>query len=140
MEKWTFPSTLLLEPKYLLALEESPIKGMEFIYAIIYDEQEPIGLIYFQAINLAAKELGSIIHLEPYGKFLNLVSDKLNRMLFSNEPGKANWLLVCGNMNVSGQYAYTCLPDYVQPLSDLFPEVISTVSNNFEQRGKNFRQ
>lgn len=136
MEKWVFPSRLLLEPKYLQALEESCIRGMETVYVLIFDEKKAVGLIYFQAINLAAKELGSIIHLDPYGKFLNLVSDKLNRLLFSHEPGQANWLLVCGNMNVSGQYAFSCLSGYEKPLCLLLPEIILHINQELEKRGK----
>ena len=112
MPSLSLPLKLLLDVKYLLALEGTSIKGMKPIYALVSDREKVVGLIYFQAINLAAEELGSIIHLEPYGKFMNLVSDKLNNILFSHEPGKANWLLVCGNMNVSGQHAINCLAEY----------------------------
>lgn len=136
MPPLTLPSKLLLDSKYLLALEGPSIKGMKPIYALVYDGESIIGLIYFQAINLAAEELGSIIHLEPYGKFMNLVSDKLNNILFSHEPGRANWLLVCGNMNVSGQHAINCLSEYFLPVCRLLPEVIKQVSESLEKSGK----
>lgn len=131
-----FPLPLLLQPQYLQSLQHGVIKGLQTFCALVYDNAHAIGLVYFQAINLAAEELGSTINLEPYGKFLNLVSDKLNRLLFCNAPGKANWLLVCGNMNVSGETAFAVLPNYKTQLVNLLPAIITAVTNQLKKSGK----
>ncbi len=131
-----FATSLLLNSVYLEAVESTHIKGLVPFYVVVYDVKKALGLVYFQAINLAAKELGGIIHLEPYGKFLNLVSDKLNNLLFSSDPGKSNWLLVCGNMSVSGQHAISCLPEYLTLVCDTLPQIIKGVCLQVESQGK----
>ncbi len=129
-------NSFLLNYNYFKAIEDANITGLTPMYALVYMMQDVVGLIYFQAINLAAKDLGKIIQIEPYGKLLNLISDSLTKSLFCKDINKANWLLVCGNMNVSGQFAFASNIGFEKELVAIIPSVILHISDGLKKEGK----
>ena len=121
---------------YLKALDKSWAEKHCFVYALIYKDEVAIASLYFQAIDLSSVKIGSIIHAEPYGKFLKLVSDKITHSLLRRSGTGAKWLLVNGNMCASGAYGIACLPENQAMLAKLYPDVLIYVSDFLSATGE----
>ena len=128
-------STVFLDVKYLKAIELAFTKNQRVVYCILFKGDLPAASLYFQAIDLESIKIGSVIHAEPYGKFLKLVSDKITNSLIKKTKDKTKWMLVNGNMNASGMYGICCAAVHKAALSKLFPEIISNVSKLLSKTG-----
>ncbi len=96
---------LFLSPSYLIAAESSALPGMEFRYAIVYRQNKPVAVVYFQLVNLSDSGLGGILDLDEYGGLASTLSTRINDLLFSPGDGHRSYLLCCGNLLVSGDHA-----------------------------------
>jgi len=96
--------SLLISENYFKTLEEALIPGMSFRYVFFLKNNIPKGFYYFQLINLSSKELGKIVHLDPYSKTLNHFSGVINAILFGAKKDKPHYLLIGGNMIISGEF------------------------------------
>ena len=96
--------SLIMSENYFKALEASSIPGMSFRYIFLHQDNHLKGFYYFQIINLASKELGKIIHLDPYSKTLNHFTGVINAILFGAKKEKPHYLLIAGNMIMSGEF------------------------------------
>lgn len=126
---------LLTSITYFQSLQESSIPGLSFRYVFLVQNNKPIGFYYFQVLNLSAKELGKIIHLDPYSKTLNHFSGVINAILFGAKKDKPHYLLIAGNMILSGEYGLLNLNNSTQVYEKLV-EAINVVTTDLETNGK----
>lgn len=133
-ELLTLNGPVFISVPYFKALEASQAAGMKYFYVIIYKNKIPHTGFYFQAIDLSFIRISSAVHIEPYGKFLNLVSDKLNRMLLRGKNNEIKWMLIGGNMYSSGNYGVVtaALDDAVKLLPDVTEKVIELLCKTGE--------
>lgn len=127
--------SLLMSENYFKSLEASSIPGMSFRYVFLHHDNELKGFYYFQIINLAAKELGKIIHLDPYSKTLNHFSGVINAILFGAPKDKPHYLLIAGNMIMSGEFGiYNIGKDEI--VFSQLNDAIKEVTKALEKEGK----
>jgi len=104
-------STLFLSLEYLFTAERSALPGMEFRYAIVKYSGKPVSVLYFQMVNLSDAGLGGILSLEEYGGLAGSLSNRINDILFSPGKNKHSYLMVCGNLLVSGEHGVAAIND-----------------------------
>lgn len=128
---------VFLEREYLLAIEKAAPQGMSFRYVRVRDEAHNSGFFYFQIINLSSRDLGRIIHFEPYGKLLNSITGILDTFIFGVNKDKDHYLLICGNMCLSGDYGIR-IPDstFAKEAPALLCRAMDEVSRELEKKGK----
>ncbi len=97
-------NNLFLSHRYLQVLEESSPPGMQFRYVILKSGGNAVAVIYFQLVNLSDAGLGGILNLEEYGGLAGSLSSRINDILFSPGKNKTSYILVCGNLLVSGEH------------------------------------
>lgn len=135
-KKYTPAAPVFFSPGYLYALENAQMEGFSYIYGELYKNDVHAGLVYFQLIDLAFVKIGSVIHSEPYGKFMKLVSDKITSSLLGKKKGKKHFLLVNGNMVVSGNYGLLIADDHKKVLPDIYKNIYESVSSYVEKEGE----
>ena len=104
-------SHLFLSLRYLSVAEKSALPGMQFRYAIIRSPHKPVAVMYFQLVNLSDAGLGGILSLEEYGGLAGSLSTRINDILFSPGKDKESFILVCGNLLVSGEHGVAAVND-----------------------------
>ncbi len=116
------PGSLFLSLKYLESAENSRLPGMQFRYALIRAGGEPVSVLYFQLVNLSDAGLGGILNLEEYGGLAGSMSSRINDILFRPGKNKESFILVCGNLLVSGEHGIAAVND------DEFSIAVSTIA------------
>ena len=132
----SFSSTIFLKQEYLISLEEAAPSGLSFKYVVIEKRGIPIGLFYFQVINLSSKDIGQIIHFEPYSKLMSGISMMIQNILFGVKKDKPHFLLICGNMCLSGEFGIASANDQQGHVIGALPDVISEVTHELDKVGK----
>ena len=103
-----FPENgLFLSKAYLFTLEESAPSGMQFRY-ILSESEGFNSLYYFQLINLSAVEIGQIINKQPFSGIVKAACDLIHGFLFGTNKNKPHYLMICGNMCLSGPFGISC--------------------------------
>lgn len=102
---------LFLSPRYLSAAEKSCPPGMQFRYAILKTGGSAVAVIYFQLVNLSDAGLGGILNLDEYGGLAGSLSSRINDILFSPGKNRESFILVCGNLLVSGEHGVSAIND-----------------------------
>jgi hypothetical protein len=113
---------IFLFRKYLSVVEASSLPGLQFRYVILKSGKKVRSILYFQLVNLSDEGLGGILDLEEYGGMAAGLSAKINNVLFNPGNGKKSFLLVCGNLLVSGNHGIRAVD------SDAFTEAVASVS------------
>jgi predicted N-acyltransferase len=93
---------IFLSSSYLTALEQAPPENMSFRYAIISKEAVPIGIAYFQILELNYRLHQPPIHVLAAKKksFLQNIHNKIIDTATLR-------LLVCGNVMLSGEHGFS---------------------------------
>lgn len=117
-EKVNGANTYLSAP-YLKSLQNSNISFLDFIYVILYKNQEPLGCVYFQRVALK----DSLLKQE---KFPNKISKLRSLVLkYSNTD-----LLLCGNFFATGVNGFFLKEPDLEPL---LPVVVDKLSAYFKK-------
>ncbi|MFM7016901.1 MAG: hypothetical protein ACKOX3_11295 [Bacteroidota bacterium] len=94
-----------LDKTYLNAVEEAGYEGLSFYYIFKKNKSaKEITFHYFQIVDLSKRDLNSIINLEPYGQLFRVLSHALDKFLFGIKRNKPHYLIVSGNILLSGDY------------------------------------
>lgn len=126
---------VFLSKDYLAGLENSWQKNHRFVYVIVFENEIPFAAFYFQAIDLTTLKIGSVIHAEPYGKFLKLISDKITKSLINTTNNRSKWLLVNGNMCSSGSYGIVCSIEKKPIIAKHFGAITKKVIDSLNEFG-----
>jgi hypothetical protein len=101
----TKKKSVFLERDYLKILENCEHTKLTPRYAIIYFNQQPCGIIYFQIVDFKAEVFGDLLDKQVE----TIKSTRLNlfeKYVDSNKDGILLRLFTCGNNLVSGEYGY----------------------------------
>ncbi|MBK7964344.1 MAG: hypothetical protein IPK10_02860 [Bacteroidetes bacterium] len=128
--------TLFLESDYLLSMEESSPSALSFRYVCLKENGNLVAAFYFQVINLSSNQLGQIINFEPYSKIVSGLSMLVQNMLFGAKKDKPHYLVICGNMYLSGDYGILFEKKDQQKVVHLLPEAFEFVRKELEKTGK----
>ncbi|MFN0189498.1 MAG: hypothetical protein ACKVQV_12425 [Bacteroidia bacterium] len=128
--------TLFLEKEYLLSMEESSPSALSFRYVCLKERGEIIAAYYFQSVNLSSDQLGQIINFEPYSKIISGLSMLVQKMLFGVKKDKPHYLVICGNMYLSGDYGILFVGKDKIRAAALLSEAFVFVKKELEKTGK----
>ncbi|HET6225173.1 MAG TPA: hypothetical protein VFF27_02775 [Bacteroidia bacterium] len=134
-----FGSEFLKLP-YLYVWEKAHAENMRFHYTIIYDQNKPVAIGYFQVIDFNGENFESIIEMEN-NEALCRITAYLQKHLANHlkrNADKINMrLLICGNSFISGEHGFTHVPDINKPeLIDALADVIYSIGKTEKLRGK----
>lgn len=104
-EAVTFKKTTFLEKEYLKIIERSGHTKLTCRYAIVYWDNKPCGVIYFQIADFKAEVFGDIMDRQVE----NLKSKRMNlfeRYIDKNKNEVLLRLFTCGNNLTSGEYGF----------------------------------
>jgi predicted N-acyltransferase len=104
-------TNIFLSLDYLSVAENSELPGMQFRYAILKKHDIAVAVLYFQLVNLSDKGLGNILSLDEYGGMAAGISTRINDLLFKPGGEKKSFILVCGNLLVSGEHGIAAKDD-----------------------------
>jgi hypothetical protein len=129
-----------LQLPFLSVLEKEHPDNMHFHYAIIYDENKPVAICYFQVVDFSSDSFGSLMEQESKESSC-IITDYLKRHLTNHlirGAGHINMrLLICGNSFVSGEHGFTCIPETNKTEAiDALADVIYRISRAEKLRGK----
>lgn len=129
-----------LELPFLSVLESERPENMRFHYAIIYEENKPVAIAYFQVIDFSAESFGSMLE-QDNKDFSCLITDYLKKHLTNHLIRNADRinmrLLICGNAYVSGEHGFTCIPEAdKKSVIDALADVIYRIGRAEKLRGK----
>ena len=93
---------IFLSTAYLSALEQAPPANMKFRYAVVRKNSAPVGIAYFQIV-----ELGPRLHKSPL-QLLTAAKRSLLQDIHNRIADTAVLrLLVCGNVMISGEHGFS---------------------------------
>lgn len=129
-----------LQLPFLTVLEREHPNNMHFHYAIIYNENKPVAIAYFQVIDFSSDSFGSSQEENSNGDSC-LITDYLKKHITNHLIKSADRintrLLICGNAFVSGEHGFTCSPDINKTEAvDALADVIYRISRAEKLRGK----
>lgn len=128
--------TLFLEKEYLLSMEESSPSALSFRYVCLKEKGKLLAAFYFQVINLSSNQLGQIINFEPYSKIVSGLSMLVQNMLFGAKKDKPHYLVICGNMYLSGDYGILVEGKNQESKAHLLVDAFEFVRKELEKTGK----
>ncbi len=129
-----------LKIPYLTVLENTHPDNMRFHYAIIFNNEKPIAIAYFQVIDFSSESFESLIEQE--GKELSCIITGYLKKHFTNHlkrsADKINMrLLICGNAFISGEHGFIYGPEIDNKEAfDILTDVIYSIGKTEKLRGK----
>ena len=132
--------SLFLNLPYLSVLENEHPDNMRFQYTIIYNDNAPVAIVYFQIIDFSSESFGNIIGQES-AEVSCVVTEYLKRHITNHlirSAEKINMrLLICGNAFVSGEHGFACVPgiDKVE-IYDALADVVYEICKVEKLQGK----
>ncbi|MGZ6416821.1 MAG: hypothetical protein ACXVDW_21755, partial [Bacteroidia bacterium] len=125
---------------FLTVLENQHPNNMHFHYAIIYDENRPVAIAYFQVIDFSSESFGSVLETDK-SDYSCIITDYLKKHITNHIIKSADRinlrLLICGNAYVSGEHGFTCIPETNKTeVIDAIADVIYRISRAEKLRGK----
>lgn len=118
---------------YLHALEDSQIAGFTYRYVLLFEHNIPFAALYFQLADLSSKDAGSIVNMHQYGKIMQAIASGINELLLNGKKYAGNFLLVCGNMLVTGDHGIACAADDLQKTLEQLPFIIDSIHYEIEK-------
>ncbi len=127
--------TTFLERAFLKIVERGEHTRLACRYVIVYENKNPVGVLYFQVVDFKAEVFGNLMNQQVEvikSKRLNL----FERYIDSNKEEVLMRLFTCGNNLVSGEYGFLFLPSVNQTtVSELVLEITDLVSKEEKLRG-----
>lgn len=96
---------LLLSIPYLAALENDPARGMEFHYAIVYLDDKPQAILYFQEFDFKLNSVDDNVDVDKVKDAKSLLQKAKDVAIKSFQNISAR-LLTFGNSFVSGEHGF----------------------------------
>jgi hypothetical protein len=98
------PSYFFLNTSYLGILEKTTPKNLSFRYVLIYKNEIPVAVFYFQIIHIDVNELTSILKPIAAAKPVPLLGSSWSEWIGKCREEKGMRILISGNNFVSGEY------------------------------------
>lgn len=128
--------SVFMSREYFSALESNGPSNIEYRYVSVFKGSSFRFLYYFQVIRLSFSDISSRVNEPAYKRVLSGISALLGTYWAFFPGKKPNYLLVCGNMCVSGDYGYRSSPGYESDAAFFLPEAFHRVQRELETEGK----
>lgn len=134
-DKITLEKTIFLEREYLAITEKCTNSLLKSRYVIVYWENKPCGIIYFQVVDFRAEIFGDLLT----NQIDTVKSTRLKifeNYIGSNKDEVLMRLFTCGNNLMSGEYGFLFLKSIKKELShELVLKIIEVISEEEKLRG-----
>ena len=134
-EAVTHKKTTFLEKEYLKIVERGEHTRLTCRYVIVYRNQKPCGIIYFQVVDFKAEVFGDLLSQQVEtikSKRMNL----FERYIDSNKNEVLLRLFTCGNNLASGEYGFKFDPEMDETdVNELLLKITDLVSKEEKLRG-----
>ena len=129
------PGNEFLRRRYLRVLEQHPPRGMRFTYVIFYDEEQPIGIAYFQISHFRPDR--SIKEVDSQDKYPCIIRAFARHLKTFVAKKFDHNLLVCGNLLLTGEHGFHFTEGKIDRELQfrLLEECIRKVHSIWEDRG-----
>jgi hypothetical protein len=129
-----------LQIPFLTVLEIERPENMHFHYAIIYSDNKPVALAYFQVIDFSSDSFGKLLDINSE-EFSCLITSYLKKHVTNHIKRNADRinmrLLICVNAYISGEHGLAALPDVnKKEIMDALADVIYRIGRAEKLRGK----
>lgn len=121
-------SNIFLSAAYFRCIERAEFKGLSFRYYLHPLKNGGFQFQYFQLLDLSTRDLESIVNLDPYGKVLTGLSGVLDKFIFGIKRNKPHYLVICGNMLLSGNHGFVSVKDHQLDLLNTIDKVKQDLS------------
>jgi hypothetical protein len=102
---------ILMSATYMAGMEQHPYKGMCFHYLIAYNDQGPIGVLYFQESDIEITDVDEKVNTDEVKVDSKSLFSKTKGVIMKNLDFLKARMLVCGNLYMSGKPAFQFLPE-----------------------------
>jgi hypothetical protein len=93
---------LFLHRDYLHIIESSQFAKLMYRYALVYENQKPCGIVYFQVSDFNAGLFGGLVENKSISKHKQL----LQKYVLAHHQETMMRLITCGNNLISGDYGF----------------------------------
>lgn len=126
---------VFLSYSYLSVLHREKTPHFRFRYVIIYNRQNPIGVVYFQINDFSASLFGELID-KQISELKSQKASIFQKYIEKNEHETIMRLVTCGNNFISGEHGFYLDVNNKKTVFKLVEGVIDCVSRAEKLRGK----
>lgn len=126
---------VFLSYSYLSILHQQKTPHFRFRYVIIYNRQNPIGVVYFQINDFSASLFGELIE-KQISELKSKKASIFQKYIEKNEHETIMRLVTCGNNFISGEHGFYLDVNDKKTVFKLVEGVIDCVSRAEKLRGK----
>jgi hypothetical protein len=127
--------SFFLEKDYLKLVESCGGSGLRCRYVVVYENGNPVGIIYFQIIDFNAGIFGDLLSKQVE----NLKSKRLSlfeKYIDANRDEVLMRLFTCGNNLVSGEYGFQFSEHVEETLAnEILLQIVELISKEEKLRG-----
>lgn len=128
----TASGNLFLSAPYLKVVEELSLPNERFTYVIIYKDKQPIGVVYFQILDLSAELFNDLLHQQVQAIQSNKIR-LFNRYLDCNKQQVVMRLITCGNNYISGEHGFCFSKDVEYAKAVMLVEKVACAVSTHEK-------
>jgi len=126
---------IFLSHTYLSILHKEQTAYFRFIYVIIYNRKNPIGVVYFQINDFSASLFGELIE-KQITELKSRKASVFKNYVKNNDNETVMRLVTCGNNFISGEHGFYLQVNSKKTTFKLVEGVIDSVSRAEKLRGK----
>lgn len=136
-EQWTKAcgDNWFLSYDYLSVLHKERTENFRFRYVIIYNRQNPIGVVYFQINDFSASLFGELIERQ-ISELKSRRASIFQHYIEHNEDETIMRLVTCGNNFISGEHGFHVKVNSKKTTFKLVESVIDCVARAEKLRGR----
>jgi hypothetical protein len=121
--------------EYLSVLQLTLDKHVQCRYIIVFEQETPVGVAFFQLINLKNKKLNEILNSNYFDDLYQRFNGQLNEINFEE---KNTWLCICGNLFVSGPHGFILKDEMWPQALNIFKTALRLVEAGLPKSDKIF--
>ncbi|MCF8423238.1 MAG: hypothetical protein K9H41_02720 [Bacteroidia bacterium] len=126
---------VFLSHSYLSILHKEKTAYFRFIYVLIYNRKNPIGVVYFQINDFSASLFGELIE-KQITELKSKKASVFKNYVKNNDNETVMRLVTCGNNFISGEHGFYLQVNSKKTTFKLVEGVIDSVSRAEKLRGK----
>ena len=129
---------IFLQSEYLSCLQENPALHMDFRYALVFEQDRPIAVVYMQTYWIKMEESINKDKSEKPTSFLQKVSGKIRTFFVRKAVFN---VLICGNLLLTGKHGYAFVPGIEEEkAAEIVQQTVDLTQSLLEkEQGKNYQ-
>ncbi|MEO8151195.1 MAG: hypothetical protein ABI723_26425 [Bacteroidia bacterium] len=118
---------------YHKALQKGCSANVGFRYVLIYENEQPVAACYLQLIDLKNLSLKAVLNPEYFERIYSKMNGMGNDYAFGKNGNASEYLVICGNLFVSGNYGISSNDDeLLGAMKKTFPKIMELIAKGLE--------